>query len=313
MPSELDRRLVQARPQLAATGLRVARFIDENRQVVLASSAAALGARIGTSDATVLRTIQSLGFRSLAALKAEILKSGVSSTPADDMRRSLIDLDKTAGAALDEILSAHADGLARLRSAKGRAQIAAAVPLLDAADRICVFGIGPSSALAIYVSMLLARSGRRTRTLNATGSMLADQLLDLRSGDVLLILAYGRLYREVKAVFAEARALDLRTVLITEADDAPLSRLADAHLAIPRGRPGRLALHGATLVGLEALMLSLAAARPDAALASLDNLIRLRRATGAPNGTQNAVEERTRGRRRTSARMTASKRAGLPK
>ena len=53
----------------------------------------------------------------------------------------------------------------------------------------------------------------------------------------------------------------------------PMSR------AIPRGRPGQVALHGATLVGLEAMVLSLAAAKPEAALASLDNLNRLRRAT----------------------------------
>jgi DNA-binding MurR/RpiR family transcriptional regulator len=267
--------------QLGAAGLRVAKFIDENRQIVLASSAAALGARIGTSDATVLRTIQTLGFAGLADLKAAILGSEPASTPADDMRRTLIDLDKATGQALDGILQAHADGLDVLRSEKCRTQIAASVRVLDAASRIAVFGIGPSSALATYVSVLLARNGRRSRTINATGSMLADQLLDLGNGDVLLILAYGRLYREVKAVFAEARALHLPTVLVTEADDTPLAKLADVCVAIPRGRPGQVALHGATLVGLEALVLSLAAAKPEAALCSLDNLNRLRRATEA--------------------------------
>jgi DNA-binding MurR/RpiR family transcriptional regulator len=201
------------------------------------------------------------------------------STPADDMRRTLVDLEKATGVALDGILQAHADGLDVLQSEKCRARMAAGVRVLDGADRIAVFGIGPSAALASYVSILLARSGRRSRTISATGSMLADQLLDLCAGDALLILAYGRLYREVKAVFAEARALRLPTVLVTEADDTPLARLADVCVAIPRGRPGQMALHGATLVGLEALVLSLAAAKPEAALASLDNLNRLRRAT----------------------------------
>jgi DNA-binding MurR/RpiR family transcriptional regulator len=271
--------LLRRADQLGAAGLRVAKFIDQNRPLVLASSAAAIGARIGTSDATVLRTIQSLGFDGLADLKRVILNAGAASTPADDMRRTLVDLDKATGEALDRILDAHADGLAALKSRKCRAQIAAGVRVLDGAERIAVFGIGPSAALATYVSILLARSGRRSRTINATGSMLADQLLDLRAGDHLLILAYGRLYREVKAVFAEAKALSLPTVLVTEADDTPLAKLADVCVAIPRGRPGQMALHGATLVGLEALMLSLAAAKPEAALSSLDNLNRLRRAT----------------------------------
>jgi DNA-binding MurR/RpiR family transcriptional regulator len=275
----LDQMLRRANQQLGAAGLRVAKFIDENRQIVLASSAAALGARIGTSDATVLRTIQTLGFASLADLKNAILNGKSVSTPADDMRRTLVDLDKATGAALDGILQAHADGLTILRSKKCRGQMADGVRVLDGAERIVVFGIGPSSALASYVSVLLARSGRRSRTISATGSMLADQLLDLGKGDALLILAYGRLYREVKAVFAEAKALRLPTVLVTEAEDTPLAKLADVCVAIPRGRPGQVALHGATLVGLEALVLSLAAAKPEAALNSLDNLDRLRRAT----------------------------------
>jgi DNA-binding MurR/RpiR family transcriptional regulator len=280
---DLDRLLQQANQQLGAAGLRVARFINENRQIVLASSAAALGDRTGTSDATVVRTVQALGFAGLGDLKRAILNSiGQVSTPADNMRRTLRDLEKSTGHALDSVLNAHADGLDVLRSDECRTQIAAGVRVLDVASRIVVFGIGPSAALANYVSVLLARCGRRNRTLDATGSMLADQLLDLREGDSLLILAYGRLYKEVTAVFAEAKRLGLATVLVTEADDTPLARMADVVIAIPRGHPGQVSLHGATLVGLEALVLSLAAAQPNDALTSLDKLNHLRRAIDAP-------------------------------
>src|SRR5262249_8931381 len=100
--------------------------------------------------------------------------------------------------------------------------------------------------------------------------------LDMRKGDALLILAYGRLYKEVAAVFGEAKALGLTTVLVTEAKGTALTKLADVVIVVPRGRPGHVALHGATLVGIEALVLSLAAAKPDAALRSLENLTPLR-------------------------------------
>jgi len=277
--NELDLALRRANEQLGAAGRRVVRFISENRQFVLASSAAVLGNRTGTSDATVVRTVQALGFAGLGDLKRAILNSmSQVSTPADDMRRTLRDLEKSTGHALDAVLQAHADGLAILKSDQCRAQIAAGVRALDASSRIAVFGIGPSAALATYVSILLARCGRRSRTINATGSMLADQLLDLRQGDSFLILAYGRVYKEVNAVFAEAKSVGLTTVLVTETSDSPLAKMADVVIAIPRGRPGQVSLHGATLVGLEALILSLAAAQPDAALTSLDKLSQLRRA-----------------------------------
>jgi DNA-binding MurR/RpiR family transcriptional regulator len=132
--------------------------------------------------------------------------------------------------------------------------------------------------LAGYVSVLLERSGRRVKTLNTTGIMLADQLLDLRSGDVLLALAYGRAYREVKAVFTEAKRLGLPVVLVTDDPESKLGKAADVVLAAQRGRTDRVALHGATLVGLEALVLGLAAANRKEALKALHHLNELREA-----------------------------------
>jgi DNA-binding MurR/RpiR family transcriptional regulator len=276
--SELDRLLRGTNSRLGIAGNRVVRFINENREITLASSAATLGDLTRTSDATVVRTIQALGFAGLSDLKRAILDAlGQDSSPANDMRRTLKELDKSTGRALDSVVQAHVEGLQVIRSRACAAQIAAGVQVLDAAKRIAIFGIGPSAALATYVSVLLGRCGRRSRTLNATGSMLADQLLDMRRGDALLVLAYGRrIYKEAIAVFGEAKALGLPTVLVTEATGTALAKLADVVIAIPRGRPGHVALHGATLVGLEALVLSLAAAKPDNALASLDNLNHLR-------------------------------------
>jgi DNA-binding MurR/RpiR family transcriptional regulator len=68
---------------------------------------------------------------------------------------------------------------------------------------------------------------------------------------------------------------------MTESAGTPLAKLADVVVALPRGRPGNVALHGGTLVALEAIVLALAAARPDDALMSLDRLNSLRRAIGA--------------------------------
>jgi DNA-binding MurR/RpiR family transcriptional regulator len=274
----LNRLLRGSSQRAGSAGRRVATFVAENRELVLASSAAELAARIGTSDATVVRTVKALGFGGLGDLKSAILDSlAPTSTPADDMRRTLAELKKSTCKALDNVLQAHANSMKALESNVCRTQIAAAVRTLDASHRIVVFGIGPSAALASYVSILLTRIGRRSRCLNATGSMLADQMLDIQRGDAVLILAYGQPYNEVSAVFNEARGLGLPTVLMTEAANTPLAKLADVVIAIPRGRPDNVALHGATLVGLEALVLSLAAAKPDDALLSLDQLSRLRR------------------------------------
>jgi DNA-binding MurR/RpiR family transcriptional regulator len=280
-------RVAEHGASLAPAGRRVVRFIDQNRATVLASSAMELAASTGTSDATVVRSVQALGFAGLGELKQALVASiARPSTPAEDMRRTLEDVGEDTARAVDMVLETHHEALIALRTPEARARIVGAVSVLHPAERIVVFGIGPSAALAGYVSVLLERSGRRTKTLNATGIMLADQLLDLRSGDALLALAYGHAYREVLAVFAEARRLGLPMVLVTDNPDSRLGNFADVVLAAQRGRTDRVALHGATLVGLEALVLGLAAAGQKQAMTALQHLNELRRAV---SGKRNDV------------------------
>lgn len=280
-------RLAAQGASLAPAGRRVVQFIDQNRAAVLASSAMELAASTGTSDATVVRSVQALGFAGLGELKQALVASVTrSSTPADDMRRTLKDVGENTTRAVDLVLEAHQEALEALSGAASRARIVAAVAALHPVERIVVFGIGPSASLALYVSMLLERSGRRSKTLNTTGITLADQLLDLRPGDALLALAYGRANREVLAALAEVRRLALPIVLVTDIADSKLGQAADVVLTVQRGRTDRVALHGATLVGLEAVILGLAAANRSGALTALDRLNALRKAV---SGQQNDV------------------------
>jgi DNA-binding MurR/RpiR family transcriptional regulator len=141
-----------------------------------------------------------------------------------------------------------------------------------------VFGLGPSAALARYASVLLGRFGRISRALDASGISLADQLLDLNANDALVVLAYGRAYREVIAIFAEAKRLCLPLVLVTDSLDPSLAKSADVVVRVRRGQAGRVALHGATLVALEAIILGLASLDSVQALSSLGRLNELRAA-----------------------------------
>jgi DNA-binding MurR/RpiR family transcriptional regulator len=83
---------------------------------------------------------------------------------------------------------------------------------------------------------------------------------------------------------------------MTEKGGTPLAKKADVLIAIPRGRPGSVALHGATLVALEAVVLSLAAARESDALSSLDRLSDFRRriASHANIGRLGQIDNRNR-------------------
>jgi len=271
------RRVAALRETLAPASRRVVDFIDQNRLTVLASSAAEMAASIGTSDATVVRTVQALGFSGLDDLRRTLI-SGIEdqSRAVDGLRRTLADVGPDAARAIDVVLEAHRDGLSALQSDQTRERIVAAADMLHKVQRINLFGIGPTAALARYAAVLLTRTGRRARVLDATGLALADQMLDLLPGDGLLVMAYTQPYREVTALFREAKRLSLPAVLITDSADNKLAPLAGMILPVPRGRADRVALHGATFVALEALILALAASAPDSAMTALERLNDLR-------------------------------------
>jgi DNA-binding MurR/RpiR family transcriptional regulator len=273
-------RLSRLGPALGAAGLRVARFIARNPAAALGASATALAARAGTSDATVIRTVQALGYTGLAELKAALAaaldRPERPATPADNMRLTLGELHGASVQAIDMVLDAHDDALVTLRSGAFGDQLGHALPILRDAARIAVFGIGPSSMLARYAALVLARAGRGTCCLDASGIALADQMLDLRAGDAVLALAYGRPYREALGLLAHARALGVPLVLITDKTSGPLASQADAVLAVPRGRRGHVALHGATMLAIEIVVLALAASDQTRTLAHLERLNTLR-------------------------------------
>ena len=260
---------------------RVLKFIDRHRATALASSAAELAANIGTSDATVVRAVQALGYEGLGELRQAIATAlDDRATPVDHMRRTLGEVGQSAEKAIELVLDTHQAAIRALNSSGIKEKMLRAIAQLQQAERIVVFGIGPSAPLAHYVTILLTRNGRSARVLDATGIALADQLIDLRDGDALLVLAYGRSYKEVASTFAHARTLHLPIILITDTLEKKLSRHANVVVPVRRGQADRVALHGTTLVVLEAIVLSLAASDQSRALDALQLLNELRESVG---------------------------------
>jgi DNA-binding MurR/RpiR family transcriptional regulator len=267
-------RISELSPALA----RVIAFIDANRLDAMTKSAAELGRMIGTSDASVIRAVKALGFDGFKELKQELAASlGQGHSAADNMVRTLTDVGDAYDAAIERVLDDHGAAFKALSSAETRAQISAAVKLLASARRIGVFGLGPSSHLARYFALQVTRSGRPAQVFDGSGSPLPDQLLGMQDVDVVVMLAYGRPYKEATTCMAEARRVRKRILLITDFAEKGLASHATAVVAVHRGQAGRVALHGATLVCLEAILLALASRNKDRSIMTLERLNELRK------------------------------------
>jgi DNA-binding MurR/RpiR family transcriptional regulator len=255
----------------------VVQFFQDNREEVLVGSAAALAAKIGTSDATVIRATQALGYSGLDELRRDIADElRTSLSPAARLTRTLDAVKGNASSALGVVIDVHVQALEKLRKDISTEQFEAAIDLLTKARRVVVFGIGPSSALADYFAIQLGRFGVDSTSLTQTGLVLADGLIRLKPGDLVVALAYGRVYQEIETLLSQANRLQLPKMLLTDTLAATLGKKVDLVLAVARGNADWFSTHTATLGLIEAMLVGLAAKRPSDALASLKSLNRLR-------------------------------------
>jgi DNA-binding MurR/RpiR family transcriptional regulator len=283
MPT-FEERVTERFGQMSPAEQRVVRFFQANREEVLIASAAALAAKAETSDATIVRATRALGFSGLDDLRrtlADELRSSLS--PAERLTRTLGEVGGSLSAAFEVTLDIHLRSLESLRRAITPELFEKAVDGIAGAPRILVFGIGPSSAIAHYLVVQLGRFGLDAASLTNTGLLFADDLRKLRRGDLIIMLAYGRVYAELAALLDEVHRCGLRSFLLTDTLAATLRHRVDLVLPVARGHSEMLSMHTATLGFIEALLVGVATKRPGETLASLKELNEVReRLAGTP-------------------------------
>lgn len=258
------------------TEQRVALFFKEHRNEVLVSSAAALAAKAGTSDATIVRTAKALGYEGLDDLRRGLVAEIDQPSPADRLTRILGRVGGDLENALAVTLDIHAQSLEGVRQSVTPDLFARAVKAFIDAPRVFVFGIGPSSALAQYLSIQLNRFGIEAASMTNTGLLFADDLHRLRAKDLVVMLAYGRVYVELDALLEEIGYRKAASMLLTDTLADSVGHRVQLLLPVPRGHADMLSMHTVTLGLIEALLVGIATKVPKKALESLADLNQMR-------------------------------------
>ncbi len=243
-------------------------------------SAAEIAERLGTSDATVVRTAKALGYSGLADLRRAIAVQDAS--PPLEQRLRLT-LEETPP---DELLTAcithhraDVDMLARLVPPPVFQQ---AVDVLSGSARVVWRGVGPSAHLARYGQLLCRRIGHPSLAMVETGASFADELLALGSDDVVVVMAYGRLQSHVSVLLDHADTMGCPVVLITDSLARTLGGRVASLLQCGRGASGLFSSHAGTVLLIEALVLAVAKGHEARAESTLVTLNELRASLAAP-------------------------------
>jgi DNA-binding MurR/RpiR family transcriptional regulator len=268
-----DDRINASLGRLSPAAQRAAYYFRDNREEVLIASASMIAQQAGTSDATVIRTARALGFSGMEELRRSLARELTENlSPAGRLAGTLNEIGDDLDTAFNATLDIHLKALENLRRDVSSEQFRAAVTRIGDARRVFIFGMGPSSAIATYFETQLVRFGIDAYSLTQSGLLLADGLQKLRNGDLLIIFAYSRVYRELEALIREADRHRVARILVTDSLGERLRTRVDLVLSVARGRAGMLSMHTATLGLVESLLVGIATTRPEQTLSSLQRL-----------------------------------------
>ena len=276
-PGNLEERVAARRDSLSAAERKVARYLADHPEKVAFASAAELGQLTETSDATVIRTIKSLGYNGLPGLKSD-LRENIRErlTPAGRMSHRLDTMGSEPGPMLTEVLSASAQLLDEAKRTIRLDNFTEAVKLIVAARETVMVGMGALGVFGDYLAIRLNRTRHRARSTAASGAELADQIFGLTSEDVLVVIAFKWFSHDIAVTLDYAARVGAKVILITDTLAEALAERVTVSISAPAGDTNAFRIQANTLAIAEALALAVAAQDRESALASMSELDELR-------------------------------------
>lgn len=196
-----------------------------------------LAERANVHEAAATRLAQKLGFRGYPEMRAQLQRELLEGhDAAGRMRRSVATV--THGGYLADLIAKEIAALQVLSSAVPQSDIDLAADMLFGARRVFIFGQGHALSVASFLQRRLDRFGMTTIALTGRGRDIAERLVDLNSGDVIVALAFRKQPESYRALLEQAVEAGAKTILVSDLAGPTMEPKADLMLAAPRGRSG---------------------------------------------------------------------------
>ena len=268
--------LIQKMSDQAETLTPSERRLVEN--VIESPTSAALGTAgelakaVGVHEATASRMAKKLGFNSYAAFR-DALRDEFIATRETATRFEKTIAESSDNTILGKLAQDEAQALGGIEEFITPDQIADIANLLMKANRIFIYGYGNAEVLALMMVKRFRRFGKEVQQLDINPRGLAEQMLGLESGDVVLSFAFRRPPRGYAALIETAKEVGAATIIISGQSGALLAPRPDHILAAPRsGDPDAFQTLTVPMTVCNALVIAAGLTAKEESLKKLDRL-----------------------------------------
>ncbi|MEO5859654.1 MAG: MurR/RpiR family transcriptional regulator [Pyrinomonadaceae bacterium] len=266
----LEARFLESQTKLSASRQKLLTQILEEADETFFLSSRDLGRRYGVDTATIVRTVQAMGYKRFADFTHDLRNHFVTQiTPYASMRaatKKQQSVDDYVHQSLDNDLA----NLNSLKSSFNAKTIVGLAKQIQGAHRIVVVGLDFASSLALSLAYALVRLGCDAEAPMGGRGSVQNKVGILTGKDLLIAISFGKCLRETVEAVLQARQHNVPTFGITDGDGTPIARYCDNYVTASTGRSSFLDSYVAPVAVINAILVACAHSRPKRSLESLE-------------------------------------------
>jgi DNA-binding MurR/RpiR family transcriptional regulator len=265
----LEESFAKAERNLSSSRKRLISDILQNSEDTYFLSSRELAQRYGVDAATIVRTIQVLGYDRYADFAADLRSHFVLRMSVYTVMKAAARENRSVAGHIEHGLEMEANNLNALRSELSAKRVIEVARLISKSRRVLIVGIDLAATLSHLLSYGLVSLGINAEApLGSTGNLLQKVRL-LEPRDLLVAISFGRCLRDTVDSAISARDRRVPTFAITDSDRSPLARYCDSYWIASIANPSFNASYVAPVAAINALLVACAHLRPTRSLALL--------------------------------------------
>ena len=265
----LESRFAQVEEVLGSRRRDLVRQILDHPEDTYFLTSRALAKFYSVDTATIVRTIQALGYERYADFAADLRAHFLSRITPYTLMKSAARDKRSIADHVEHSLELDAHSLQALRASMSPDEIIKMARIVDRARRVLGVGVDFAAALAHMLAYALVSIGMDAETPVGSTGNLHQKVLVLGPKDLLIALSFGRCLQDTVDSVICASDNGVPTFGITDSDQSPIARFCDHSWNTSVASPAFHESYVAPVAAINALLVACAQLRPERSLANL--------------------------------------------
>jgi DNA-binding MurR/RpiR family transcriptional regulator len=258
-----------AKSALSGSRRRLIREILDNHEQTFFLSSREMAKRYNVDAATIVRTVQALGYERFADFAADLRQHFVNHITPYTVLKAATQEKRSVTQQTQHCLERDLESLSVLRSSLEPERVVALAKRIHEARSILVVGVDLAASLAWFLAYGLTPLGFAAEAPVGSTGNLQHKIDLLREKDLLVAISFGKCLRETVEAVDRAHSRGIPTFGITDSDTTPIALHCDDYLLASTSSPSFTGSYVAPIALLNTIIVACAHLRPKRALAML--------------------------------------------